>query len=392
MSAKRRSHQCGINSRLISVFAVFFVSASLALAQTGAGKTAAGPQSSDAPHNTGGPDDVATQPGIRIQSNLVTAPVTVTNKVTGNFVYNLEKNDFEILDNGRPQQITEFTREPNKVAAVILIQNSEAVGPLLNEIKQLAPMFSQLMLGPKGEAAVITFGSAIRVDQHFSSSEATLDKTLHAVTEDGTKARLNDALMQAMNLLQLRPKGERRVILVFSSGDDAGSETSSATVIRRATSEEVEIYGLGLSLTKSYLSRDKQPMNAPTAPENANVALPGSPGVPNTPSTSMGTFGVTAPATGAIKAAIHGVPEIVFSNDLQSYARYTGGIFYSQWSSNALQVHLSEIASDIHSQYLLAFVPNDLSERGFHRLEVKVSKHGVKVRTRRGYFYEGPKQ
>ncbi|HVB28458.1 MAG TPA: hypothetical protein VNG91_01485, partial [Terriglobia bacterium] len=60
--------------------------------------------------------------------------------------------------------------------------------------------------------------------------------------------------------------------------------------------------------------------------------------------------------------------------------------------SNALQVHLSEIAADIHSQYLLAYVPDDLSQRGLHRLEVKVSRAGVKVRTRRGYFYEGPKQ
>lgn len=392
MCGKRGNCLCGINSRLMSVFVVFFVGVSLAFAQGGTGNTTSGSHPSGVNSDTSKKGDTQTLPIIREQSNLVTAPVTVTNKVTGEFVYDLNQDDFQILDNGKPQHIAEFTREPNKVAAVILIQDNEAVGPILNEIKQLAPMFSQLMLGAKGEAAVITYGSTIRVDQHFSSSEATLDKTLHAIKEDGTKARLNDALMQAMNLLSQRPKSERRVILAFSSGNDSGSETSDAEVIRRATSAEVEIYGLGLSLTKSYLKRDKQPMNAPDTPENANVALPGPPGTPHTPSTSMGSFGVTVPATGAIKAAVHGVPGLVHENNVESYARYTGGKFYSQWSSNALQVHLSEIAADIHSQYLLAYVPNDLSERGFHRLEVKVSRHDVKVRTRRGYFYEGPKQ
>jgi VWFA-related protein len=378
--------------RLLGVFAVSCVMASLTLAQGGAAQGTAGDQSSGAPRNTRAQADLPARPKIQIQSNLVTAPVTVTSKATGEFIYDLTQNDFQILDNGKPQQITGFAREPHKIAAVILIQDNEAVGPVLNDIKQVGPIFSQLMLGPKGEAAVITFGSTIQVDQNFSSSDATLNKTLQALASDGHQARLNDALMQAMNLLEHRPKGERRVVIVFSSGYDLGSETSDAEIVRRAADSEVEIYGLGLSLTKSYLSRDKEPMNGPMTPQNANVTMPAGPGVPSTPSSSMQTFGVTVPVTGAIDAAARGVQSKAHENNVESYARYTGGVFYTQWSSNALQVHLSAIAADIHSQYLLAYVPDDLSERGFHLVEIKVNKGGVKVRTRRGYFYEGPKQ
>lgn len=392
MLANRRRYLGRTSARFASLLAVLFVSASLALGQSSAGKTNSKPASSDAPDATNGPGNLKLRHGIRVQSNLVTAPVTVTNKLTGDFVYDLKQKDFQILDNGKPQKITGFTHEPNNVAAVILVQNSEDVEPLLGEIKQLAPMFSQLMLGSKGEAAVITFGSTIKIDQGFSSSESTLDKTLHGIEVDGKKARLNDALMQAMDLLSRRPHGERRVIIAFSTGFDSGSETSKNEIIRRATHAEVEIYGLGLSLTKSYLNQDKQPLNAPDTAENQNVTMPPAPGTPNTPSSSMGRFGAVVPATGAIKAAIHGVPGIVSSNALQTFARYTGGVFYSQWSNNALQIHLGEIAANIHSQYLLAYVPNNLSERGFHKLEVRVSKNGVKVRTRLGYFYEGPKQ
>ena len=389
---RRKHHCCEIKQRLLSTIVVACVAASLALAQGSAGQTAARAPSSETPAKTSGQNNLQVQPGIRIQSNLVTAPVTVTNKMTGEFIYNLKQGDFQILDNGRPQQVTSFAREPHKIAAVLLIQDNEAVAPLLNEIKQVAPIFSQLMLGPKGEAAVITFGSTIHLAQNFSSSDATLNKTLQALSSDGSKARLNDALMQAMNLLQHRPKGERQVIIVFSSGHDLGSETSKDEVIRRSTYSEVEIYGVGLSLTKSYLSRDKEPTNGPNTPENANVTLPAAPGTPSTPSSQMQSFGVTVPATGALHAALRGAQSKVRADDMESYARYTGGVYYTQWSSNALQVHLSEIAADIHSQYLLAYAPDDLSQRGLHRLEVKVSRAGVKVRTRRGYFYEGPKQ
>ncbi len=377
--------------RVAIACAVCFVSAGPALAQGGASSAAPGRTSTAGQHDTPKTDEIPAVPQIRIESNLVTAPVSVIDKETGQFVYDLTQKDFEILDNGRPQKIANFDRESHKISAVILVQNSRSVTPLLGEIKQLAPIFSQLMLGPKGEAAVITFGSNVQVAQGFSNSGSTLDSTLRRILPSGNKARMNDALMQAINLLQHRPKTERRVIVAFTTGYDSGSETTKNEIIRRATNAEVEIYALALSLTKAYLKTDKQPMNLPTTPENANVTMPAHPGTPNTPSSSMATFGVTVPVTGAIRPAIRGAESKVLSNDAESYARYTGGIFYSQWSAKALQANLSHIATDIHSQYLLAYVPDDLSQIGFHRLEVKVRRPGMKleIRTRRGYFYEG---
>jgi VWFA-related protein len=386
---QRRNGDRGVWLSVLGTLVLCFVGAATALAQTGTSKTPPGKAPTAPAASESGTQQSPAAP-IRIQSNLVTAPVTVTNRVTGDFVYDLQKSDFQILDNGKPQQITGFTRESNKIAAVILIQNSDSVTPLLGEIKKVGPLFTQLMLGSKGVAAVITFGSVVQVAQGFSDSGETLDATLHGLLPDGNKARLNDALMQGINLLQHRPKGERRVIVVFSSGYDSGSETSKEEIIRRATSTEVEIYGMGLSLTKSYLTRDKQPLNDPTTPENANVTMPAQPGRPSTPSSSMDTFGVSVPITGAIRPALR-VPESkIFSNDAEAYAQYTGGIFYAQWSSKALQANLSRIATDIHSQYLLSYVPDDLSETGFHRVEVKVERPGVKlrIRTRKGYYFQ----
>ena len=378
-------------ARVFGAFALFCAGTTIGLAQSVADQPAPAKTSTDAPGSTADTQQTPTGPQIRIQSNLVTAPVTVIDKLTGDFVYNLDEKDFQIYDNGKLQEITGFSRESHEIAVVILIQTSDSVTPLLGDLKNLATLFSELMLGPKGQAAVITFGSDVKVAQGFSNSSATLDDTLRRLLPDGNKARMNDALMQGINLLQHRPKGVRRVIVAFSSGYDSGSQTSKGEIIRRATAAEVEIYGMGLSLTKSYLASDKPPLNPPTSAENSSGAAPPQPGRPTTPSSSMGTFGVTVPLTGAIRPAIRGAEAKVFSNDAENYAQYTGGVFYSQWSSKALQAHLSQIAADVHSQYLLAYVPDNLSQTGFHRIEVKVTRQGVKldIRTRRGYYYDG---
>ena len=328
---------------------------------------------------------------IRVQSNLVTTPVTVVDRSTGEFVYDLRRNDFELFDNGRQQSIQRFDREVHNIASVIVIQNSDEVAPLLDEVKSLAPLFSQLMLGSKGETAVLFYAGRVREAQDFSNSGNVLDRTLHSVAPGGSGARLNDALMQAMNLLETRPEGERRVIVVFSTGYDSGSSTKKDDVIRRATHAEVEIYGLNLSLSKATLTRKPEPRVA-QSPQDVNVAGPSLPGRPSTPSSSQQSFGMPADITQDLSTAGRVARSTIFRNDMQAYCRYTGGTFYTQWSSEALQVHLGQIASEINSQYELAYVPNNLSKLGFHEIEVRVRRHGVKVRSRLGYFYFGPRQ
>ncbi len=386
---RRRSGEPGrIYLRIASALLVLFAGVSLGLAQSGAGANSPSGQAPEAASSPKPPDDADTRAEIRVQSNLVTTPVTVINRVTGEYVYDLDENDFEIYDDGVAQRIERFDREPHRIAAVIVVQTSDAVAPLLNQIKPLASMFSQLMLGSKGEAAVVFYSDRVREVQDFSSSGSVLDKTLQSIAPEGRGARLNDALMKAMNMLRTRPKLERRVIVVFSTGYDSGSGTNQDQVIRRATHAEVEIYGLGLSLTRATLTRKPEDQVAQN-PLDVNVTGPSLPGRPSTPGSSQQSWGVPANITQDLGTAARVAKSTVFKNDMQAFCRYTGGVFYTQWSTTALQVHLNEIASEVHSQYELAYVPDDLTRMGFHRIEVKVRRPDVKVRTRLGYFYEG---
>lgn len=331
---------------------------------------------------------------IKSTSNLVSMPVTVTDR-GGNFVYDLNQDDFRVLDNNVPQRIALFDTESRPVSAVILVQTNEAVRPLLGSLANIAPVVSQLLLGPNGQTAALFFSDRVREVQDFSSSPDALDKTLKSLAKPqmlGDKARLNDALSRAISMLEQRPRADRRVILAISTGSDSGSETSRAEVVRRATASEVTIYGLRLSPLEAMLK--KKPEAPPNDPLDIDVARPMPPGMPATPDTSTRLYESPAPGgpllgeAGRSAKSVLAKTGLVEKTDLAFLSRFTGGVYYSQWTNKRLQADLSRIAAEVHSQYELAYAPNDLTESGYHRIEVRlIDKPHLRVRTREGYFY-----
>lgn len=321
---------------------------------------------------------------IKVQSPLVTTPVTVVDR-SGGYVYDLEEKDFRILDNGVAQDIESLKQESRPLAAVIMIETNSKVAPLLDHVRPLGSIFSALVLGEQGEAAVMFFDDRVRVAQEFSSDSDRLAKTLRDAGGRGDEARLNDALSRAISMLETRPKEERRVIIAFSDGYDSGSETTKEEIIRRATTDEISIYGLGFSPAQALL--EKKPHALPQSPLDTNITRPLPPGSVATPDNSERTYGMPVPAVPIMIASGEMIRSAVASSLLEFYAGYTGGVFYSHWSQKALQEQLGKVATEIHSQYELAYVPTTREQGGFHRIKVEVQRSGVKVRTRAGYFY-----
>lgn len=338
-----------------------------------------------APRKEPPPDDKVRQAlsRIKVQSPLVTAPVTVLD-AAGEFVYDLEQGDFEISDNGAPQRLTRFEVESRPLAAVIVVQANRNVAPLLDPVRSLGPVFSTLLVGEQGRAAVIFFNDEVRVALEFSNDSSQLASTLREFTPRADPARLNDALARAIAMLEKRPREERRVIIAFSDGFDAGSETRQEEILRRATSAEVGIYGLGFSPAQEMLA--KKPELAPPGPLDTNVTRPLPPGVVPTPTSSANVYGTPIPVVPIIIASGEIIRSAFASSLLEYYAGYTGGVFYSHWSKKALEAQLTRISSEINSQYELAYVPDTVAQTGFHRIQVQVRRPGVKVRTRAGYF------
>jgi len=329
------------------------------------------------------PPTVKQESNIKIQSNLVTTPVAVIDS-SGQFVYDLEEKDFQILDNGVSQKIRNFETELGPLALVIVIQTNSTSAPLLDQVHPLASMFSSLLVGTQGEAAVIFYNDRVSVGQEFSNDSDKLATTFRDFTARSDGARLNDALSRAVSLLETRPKAERRVIVAFSDGRDSGSDTGKQEVVRRATSAEVAIYGLGFSPAEALLA--KKPHPEPYGPLDTNIARSNPPNTIPTPTQQNATYDTPVPVIPIMIATGQIIRSVKASSALEFYAGYTGGVFYSHWSNKALQNQLNRIASEIQSQYELAYVPDSMSQGGFHRIEVHVRRNGVKVRARAGYF------
>ena len=324
---------------------------------------------------------------IRVTSNMVTAPVTVINS-KGEFVFDLERKDFTILDNGVRQQIEQFSLEQRKLDAVIVVEANSTSEPLLGEVRPLGPVFSSLMLGPQGEAAVVTYGGQIRVVQDFTQDSNALESALRGIEARGSSADLNDALGRAISLLESQPKDDRRVMVVFSDGHNIGGETRKEEVVQRAVNAGVTIYGLGFSPGRALLGR--QAKAPPPDPLDVNMAHPLPPGTAPTPSNEEKTWDVPAlPPVPLILAGGEMILSTVVKTSLEFYAGYTGGVCYARWSTKEVQDDLNRIADEVQSQYEIAYVPHAPGASGFHRIQVQVDRSGVKVRTKAGYFLGG---
>jgi len=338
------------------------------------------------------PKTPETEPKIRVQANIVTAPVTVINS-KGDYVYDLQEKDFEVLDNGVKQHIEQFSLEQRPLAAVIVVQANNNSDPLLGEVRPLGPVFSNLMLGPQGEAAVVTYGDQIREVQDFTQKSEELESALRHIEARGGSQHLNDAMAQAIALLETQPKESRRIIVAFSDGHDLGSRTKKEEVVQRALDRGITIYGIGFSQSHEFLT--KQPKAPPPDPMASNLALPAPPNMPLTVSNVANAWPASSqntpdlPVIPFFLATGELIRSVVAKTPLELYSGYTGGLNYGAWSKKPMQDELNKIADDIQSQYEIAYVPDAPSANGFHRIEVRVDRGGVRVRTKAGYFLGG---
>jgi VWFA-related protein len=385
MTANRRRSAFQALAALAGLAAGLGAVMPVARAQVGDGIDGSPPTLAPKPRNQQEEQPATTLPRIRVKSVLVTTPVTVLDG-KGDFIADLGEKDFKIFDNGAQQTIQRFELASGPIALVILVQTNDTIGSLLYQVKPLGSIFEDLMLGPSGQAAVISFSDKVRLLQDFSGDRGELKSTLEHLSAFGSKARLNDALMRAMEMLENRPKNERRIIVAFSDGSDHGSENDRAVVIRRATGDEVTIYGLHLSRAEALLR--EEPPDQPMSPLDANVARPLPPGVVPTATNSANVWGTPIDGVPIITAAGETVRSELIKSALEAYAGFTGGVYYSHWTKNALQDQLDRVASEVHLQYEIAYAPNTLTESGFHRIEVQVEQPGLTIRARAGYFYQ----
>lgn len=372
--------------RAIGLVATMLFAATLLVAQAPTGPL---------PPKPGVPVQLPPKNEIKVQVALVTTPVTVRD-ARGDMVHNLEAKDFRVTDQGVAQKISHFDLGGDPLSLVILMETSSRIEPLFPEIRKTGILFTQTVMGPTGEAAVVGFNDSVDKLQDFTSNADQIENTIANLRTGTSGSKLFDAMAAGVEMLTSRPQataekpGRRRVILILSEAADDGSEKKLGEVLREAQLANVTIYSAGLSTTRAEFQSKPRPAQRPNLPVGT---VPPPPGVPATPTYEDNYRYGGADLMGAVVWLVQHIHDQAKGNPLELAAAATGGANLSTFKDRSIENAIDEIGGELHSQYTISYTPSHPNETGYHEIKVSVLRNdakNLKIRTRPGYYLAPP--
>jgi VWFA-related protein len=255
-------------------------------------------------------------------------------------VMGLGAADFEILDNGVPQQITDVTYEKLPIDVTVLLDISASVtGTVLDELRRALRQL-RTDLGTRDRLRLITFNMSIRRLVDFTDAATVTDTALASLGGAGSSA-IFDSL--AVALTSPVPPGRRQLIVLFSDGQDSSSISDADTLLdvaKRSTPTIAVVLASPLRQRPASLLRN---------------------------STKLAT------------ATVGDLAEQISSE--------TGGFVATINPDDNLTSTFRRVLEQFRTSYVLYFTPRGVDRQGAHTLEVRVKRAQVDVRARRGYVW-----
>ena len=267
-------------------------------------------------------------PTFKATTQIVSVPATVLDG-QGRLVPNLEQDEFTILDNGKPQPITFFQNETQPFSAVVMLDYSASMTSNLDLLRAAAEQFLLRML-PQDKGQVGAFSDKIEFSGDFTNDRDDLISALRDL-QYGNPTRLWDAVDQSIDML--KPVEGRKVVLVFTDGDDTYSKAGFGTVLDHAKENEVMVYAIGLQST--YFNGQRTVRSQP-------------------------------------------------DRSLKKIAEETGGGYFELKKTDELAPTFTRVAQELHSLYTIGFSPAALDGKE-HKLDLKMKQAGMTARARKTY-------
>jgi Ca-activated chloride channel family protein len=274
-------------------------------------------------------------PTFKSGTQIVSLFVTVADD-TRRLVSGLTQGDFEVFDNEKSQPIVFFQNEIQPITVVVMLDTSGSMTLTLDLLRQAAEQFLIRLL-PADKGRVGAFNDKIQFSSRFTNDRDQLVTDVKNL-DYGNGTRLWDAVGASLD--ELKGVEGRRVILVFTDGDDTASKIGQGTVIDRARAEEVMIYAIGLE--SNYFNGQHMVRTKP-------------------------------------------------DSGLRKIADETGGGYFELKKSSELASTFTKVAQELHSQYVIGFAPTQLDNR-VHKLAVKMKQPGMTARARRSYLAAADKK
>jgi VWFA-related protein len=333
--------------------------------------------------------ETATERPIVVRTVEVVAPTTVLDK-DGNYVTGLKPSEFRLYDNGRQQNIrVDETFAP--ISLVVAIQSNAKVESVLPTIRKMGTLLQNLVAGERGEVAILAYDHRIQLLQDFTSDATKLQEALSKLRPGSSSSRMIDATVEATRMLTRRPKDRRRVILLITESRDIASAGKPREALTNIELANVIVYALNISRVYTELTAKAPPPRPDPIPVTARPSIPHMPQTPTAMAQitggNVGSGGGGAIQFIPILTEIFRATKAVFvDNPVEIFTRYSGGKERGFVSQTDLERAMSEIGREIHNQYVITYRPDNRDEGGFHEIKVVITRPGLEVRTREGYW------
>lgn len=274
----------------------------------------------------GGPQPTgqsAPQATITAQTNVVNLSVVVTDD-KGDVLTNLKKINFRVLDNGQPQQISNFSPSEAPITIVILMEFSDLIWGIYGYLgKEFAYGFLS-HLTDKDWVAFKTYSMRTTLQVDFTRNKNEVAQAIASLYfPDFHEANMFDALIETLD--EMRDVQGKKSILLISSGRDTFSKHTLDQTYKRLKETDVPIFAI-----------------------------------------DVGEYTSVRGWTG------EGVGFLQTENEMRQFGEMSGGYAWFPRFEGEMPDIFNSVVALLRNQYTIGFTPMTPPDGKFHKLTVQV--------------------
>jgi VWFA-related protein len=334
-----------------------------------------------------GPEEVAEGDVVRVNTSLVTVPVSVLDR-QGRFIPDLQREDFRVFENGVEQSVAYWEPADKPFTVALLLDTSPSTQFHLWQIKEAAIAFAK-QLRPQDRVLIVSFN-----DQVLLLTEVTNDmNVISAVIEQnatmGNATRLYDAVHLVIKERLNKIKGRKAIVLFTDGVDTASFQANYASTMREVEELDALIYPVQYDTTDYLRAMQSAGQGSTTV---VTTTSNGPFGIGRTTSrVTYGTPTVTGPNGGPLPGATQADYDRA-NQYLNELANKTAGRLYRANDTTQLAEAFSRIAEELRRQYSLGYYPQDgdASSAARRQIKVRVNRPNVAVKARDSYVFTTP--
>jgi len=321
-----------------------------------------------------GPLEVGEGDIIRVDTNLVTVPVSVFDR-QGNAITNLRREDFRIFENGVEQEVAYFEPTEKPFTVALLLDTSGSTRFRLRDIQEAAIAFAR-QLQPQDRVLVVTFSDQVLLLTEATNDQQLISDVININARTGNSTRLYDAVHLVVEERLNKIKG-RKAIVLFTDGVDTSSfKASYESTVSEAEELDALIYPIRYDTFVDVNSATVGSITITT--HRVGWPFPGG-------SHSSGVI-YRMPSVGRPMPGFTREDYERAGRYLSTLAEKTGGRLYSADDPRQLAQAFSQIAEELRRQYSLGYYPKAPVGAGERRqIRVRVRRPDLAVRARDGY-------